>query len=164
MRITLILPVVMVAGLLTSAESIDCQKDPSVEAIYVSAEYDAARDPVADLALATKRATAEGKRILMVVGGTWCVDCRLLDTFIAEHTAATDKLQQSFVILKVNYSRDNRNETFLSNYPDINWYPYIFVLEPDGSLLHSQDTRELSHGRYLDEETFLHFLDQWTPK
>jgi len=101
---------------------------------------------------------------LMVVGGTWCVDCRLLDVFIAEHTAVTDKLQPSFIILKVNYSRDNKNEAFLSDYPNINWYPYIFVIERDGSLLHSKDTRELSSGRYVDEEIFLRFLDQWTPK
>jgi thioredoxin-related protein len=163
MKITPFLPALMVTGLLTSAESIDCQKDPSAKPIYVSAEYDAARDPAADLAVAIERANTENKRILMVVGGTWCVDCRLLDTFITDHAAVTEKLQRSFIILKVNYSRDNRNEVFLSDYPDINWYPYIFVLERDGSLLHSKDTRELYSGRYVDEEIFLRFLDQWTP-
>ena len=164
MRITPFLPGLMVAGLLTSAESIDCQKDPSAQPIYVAAEYDAARDPAADLAVATNRANTESKRILMVVGGTWCVDCRLLDTFIAEHTAVTEKLRESFIILKVNYSRDNRNEAFLSDYPDIEWFPHIFVLARDGSQLHSKDTRELYSGRYVDEEIFLRFLDQWTPK
>ncbi|UCD23065.1 MAG: thioredoxin family protein [Gemmatimonadota bacterium] len=164
MRIAPILPAVMVAGLLTSAESIDCQKDPGSEPIYIAAEYDATRDPAADLALAVERAASGGKRILMLVGGTWCVDCRLLDVFIKEHDSVAAALREGFIVLKVNYSRDNRNEAFLSDYPDINWFPFIFVLERDGTLLHSKDTRELSRGRHFDEVAFVRFLDQWAPK
>jgi len=72
-------------------------------------------------------------------------------------------LQSSFLIMKVNYSSDNRNETFLGEYPNVPGYPHFFILESDGTFLHSQGTAELEEGRGYNERIFLEFLKKWQP-
>lgn len=72
-------------------------------------------------------------------------------------------LRNHFLIMKVNYSEDNRNEAFLKAYPKVPAYPHFFVLERDGSFLHSQGTAELEEGRGYNEKVFLSFLTRWLP-
>lgn len=63
----------------------------------------------------------------------------------------------------MNYSPDNKNEPLLEKYPEISGYPHIFVLESDGSLLHSQDTEKLEEGKGYNKKVFLEFLNRWKP-
>ncbi len=72
-------------------------------------------------------------------------------------------LQQHYLIMKVNYSDENRNEEFLKAYPKVPAYPHFFVLDSDGRFLHSQGTAELEEGRGYDENVFLAFLAKWQP-
>ena len=72
-------------------------------------------------------------------------------------------LQEHFLIMKVNYSDDNRNAEFLTKYPKVPGYPHFFVLESDGTFLHSQGTAELEEGKGYNEQIFLAFLNQWKP-
>ena len=65
--------------------------------------------------------------------------------------------------MKVNYSDENRNTEFLASYPTVPAYPHFFVLESDGTFLHSQGTAELEEGRGYNEQVFLAFLDKWKP-
>lgn len=66
--------------------------------------------------------------------------------------------------MKVNYSPENKNEEFLSNYPKIQGYPHFFVLDENGKLLHSQDTGKLEEGKNYNAQKFIDFLKLWTPK
>lgn len=70
-------------------------------------------------------------------------------------------MRDDYIIVKLNYSDENKNEELLSGYPDISGYPHIFVLETDGSLLHSQDTAKLEQGKGYDPGVFLEFLKTW---
>jgi thiol:disulfide interchange protein len=149
--------------LLSSVEPSMGQTEQDYAAFYVVAEYDEARDPAVDLTDTVERAQAEGKRILLEVGGVWCGWCKLLDGFIHDHPAVSGKLKAGFLIMKVNWSRDNPNEEFLGQYPTIRGYPHIFVLEKDGAFLHSQNTGDLEEGRSYNEEVLLAFLDEWMP-
>jgi thiol:disulfide interchange protein len=128
-----------------------------------SAGYDPARDPAADLAVAVERARASSRRILLEVGGEWCIWCHILERFLAEHDAVCEELEARFVVVKVNYSEENPNEEFLGRYPEIPGYPHFFVLDGDGALLHSQSTGELEEGRGYSVERFLAFLREWGP-
>lgn len=58
---------------------------------------------------------------------------------------------------------DTKCDTFLAEYPDADGYPHAYVLEKDGSFLHSQGTAELEEGRGYNEEVFLAFLNKWKP-
>ena len=137
-------------------------REPAEASFFTVAEYDPARDPVKDLEATVQRAQAEGKRILLDVGGEWCAWCHALDAYIQENEAVHDALQQHFLIMKVNYSQENDNQAFLSKYPGISGYPHLFVLESDGTFLHSQGTAPLEEGVSYNEEVFLAFLKKWT--
>lgn len=88
---------------------------------------------------------------------------RILDEFVQENQKVAAVLEQSFLIMKLNYSEENRNKEFLADYPKVPAYPHLFVLDSDGTFLHSQGTAELEKGRSYDEEVFLEFLTRWWP-
>lgn len=127
------------------------------------AGYDPARDPAADLKAAMAQAQKENKRILLEVGGEWCVYCRLLNKTIHENQQLLSRLDSNFVILKVNFSDEVKNEAFLSQYPKIPSYPHLFVLDADGKLLLSQTPDDfLKNDKYLPE-LVLAFVEKWGP-
>lgn len=110
-------------------------------------KFDPAKNPNADLQAAIAAAAKENKRIILDVGGEWCVWCIRMDYFIEEHAELKKLRDENFVWLKINMSQENENREFLAKYPAIVGYPHLFVLEKDGSLLHSQSTEELEEKR-----------------
>ena len=73
-------------------------------------------------------------------------------------------MQKNFVVVKVNYSKENKNEKFLSQYPKIPGYPHLFVLESTGKFLHSQGSGDLESGDHHDHDKVFEFLKKWAPK
>jgi len=127
-------------------------------------KFDPARDPAKDIAAACGVAQAQGKRVLVDVGGEWCAWCHILDRFIAANTDVRTLLDANYVMVKVNWSKENKNEAFLSRYPAIKGYPHLFVLDATGKLVRSQDTDALESGRDYDRTKFLDFLRKWSPQ
>jgi len=124
--------------------------------------FDPARDAAADVALAVERAKASGRRVLVDVGGEWCSWCHTMDRFFQRDAQAARLRDAGFVWVKVNYSPQNRNEALLSRWPRIRGYPHLFVLDADGTLLHSQDTSMLEAGNGYDHDRFVAFLTRWS--
>ncbi len=120
------------------------------------------RDPFEDLQDAIDYASETNKRIILDVGGEWCIWCHRIDAFMHNTKEIKKLLDKYFVVVKINYSKENKNEEFLSNYPEIHGYPHFFVLESDGTLLHSQDTGKLEEGKGYSKEKFLLFLKRWS--
>jgi len=130
----------------------------------LNAAFDPARDPADDLATAKVEAQRAGKRIILDVGGEWCTWCHILDRFVEGDAEVRHLRDAKYVWMKVNYSEDNDNAAFLSQYPEVKNYPHLFVLEADGRLLHSQFTGELEQGKGYDRGRFLAFLQEWAPE
>ncbi len=126
------------------------------------AKFDPERDAAKDLSVATALASAQGKRILVDVGGQWCKWCHTLDRFIADQPEIKALIDTRYVWLKINWSPDNKNQALLSRWPKIKGYPHLFVLDAKGQLLHSQDTGTLESGDSYDPMRFLAFLQQTT--
>jgi thioredoxin-related protein len=124
-------------------------------------KFDPKRDSAKDIQEAVKKATKENKRIMLDVGGEWCGWCHKLDNFFLTDKEAGDLLKKKFVVVKVNYSPENKNEAVLSKYPKINGYPHLFVLDKNGKLLHSQDTGLLETGDHHDHDKVMTFLKKW---
>src|SRR3954467_3032035 len=82
-----------------------------------SQRFDPRRDAQADVQQALAVAQAEGKRVLIDVGGEWCSWCHILDRFIAAHPEVQRTLQAQYVRVKVNFSPQNRNEKVLGRWP-----------------------------------------------
>ncbi|MBY0502421.1 MAG: thioredoxin family protein [Bryobacteraceae bacterium] len=128
--------------------------------------FDPARDAAQDLVAAREMATREGKHILLDVGGKWCVWCRYMDRFFEETPELKELRAKNFVVMKVNFSPDNENKEFLGQYPKIQGYPHLFVLDATGKLLVSQETgsMELEKARGYDMKKMRAFLVKWGPK
>lgn len=133
----------------------------------LNAQFDPARDPVADLATAKVEAQRGGKRIIVDVGGEWCPWCHLMDGFIEGDAEIRSFRDANYVWMKVNYSEENENAAFLSQFPAVKGYPHLFVLDADGTLLHSQFTGELEadkgQKKGYDRGRFFAFMKQWAP-
>ncbi|WP_313171339.1 thioredoxin family protein [Stenotrophomonas sp.] len=129
----------------------------------LNAQFDPARDPVADLETAKVEAQRGGKRIMLDVGGEWCSWCHLLDAFMEGDSELRRFRDANYVWMKVNYSEDNENAAFLSRFPEIKGYPHLFVLDAEGKLLHSQFTGDLEKGKGYDRAKFDAFLKEWAP-
>lgn len=126
-------------------------------------KFDPKRDAAQDIQNATVEAKRTGKRVLLDVGGDWCIWCRRLDSLFVANRDLADLLHKEFVVVKVNWSKENKNEAVLSRYPKIPGYPHLFVLDSDAKLLHSQDTSELESGNHHDREKVMAFLKKWGP-
>jgi thioredoxin-related protein len=128
-----------------------------------AAKFDPGRDAAKDIQNAMVEAQKTSKRILLDVGGEWCIWCRRLDTLFSTNKDLAEVLHKEFVVVKVNYSKENKNEAVLSRYPKIPGYPHLFVLDESGKLLHSQDTGELESGKGHDRDKVMAFLKKWGP-
>lgn len=130
-----------------------------------SKQYAPEHDPEANLEFAIGDAEESGRRILLFVGGDWCPWCRALDTFMNEdHPEIGAYLHEHFVLMKVYYGKENYNRTFLAGFPKLVATPHFFVLDSDGSLLHSQQTEALEKGRSYDKLKLMVFLKKWAPE
>jgi len=127
------------------------------------AKFDPARDAAADVATAVATAKAQRKRVLVDVGGEWCPWCHILDRFVAANPDVQALRDANYVWVKVNWSKENKNEALLSRWPKVQGYPHLFVLDADGTLLHSQDTGVLESGKDYDKAKFVAFLRAWAP-
>lgn len=125
-------------------------------------KFDPSRNPAADLEIATALAAESGKRILLDVGGEWCIWCHRLDTLFMVNSDLDEYLKDNYVVVKVNVSKENKNESFLSNYPKVAGYPHLFVLDKKGKLLHSQNTGDLESGKGHDKDKVFAFLKKWS--
>ncbi len=130
---------------------------------YEREKFDPNRDAEKDIHAAIEEAKKTDKRILLDVGGEWCIWCHRLDEFFAENEDVNNFLHENFVVVKVNYSPENKNEKVLSKYPEIPGYPHFFVLDTNGKFLHSQGTGELEKGKGHDREKMMAFLKKWAP-
>jgi thioredoxin-related protein len=126
--------------------------------------FDPAKDPEKDVQDAVAIASKTGQRILLDVGGEWCSWCHKLDKFFQDNADVSGFMKKNFVVVKVNYSKENENQKFLSNFPKIPGYPHLFVLESNGKFLHSQGSGDLESGNHHDHDKVFDFLKKWAPK
>jgi thioredoxin-related protein len=156
----LLLMVLLVFGMATAQDTKEVAKKDTTE----REKFDPQRNPAKDVRKAVAIARKTGKRILLDVGGEWCSWCHKLDKFFQDNKDVSEFMQKNFVIVKVNYSKENKNEKFLSKYPKIPGYPHLFVLGSTGKFLHSQGSGDLESGDHHDHDKVFDFLKKWAPK
>jgi thioredoxin-related protein len=127
-------------------------------------KFDPSRNPADDVAEAVEEAERTDKRIILDVGGDWCIWCHRLDDFINKNDEINSLLHKNFIVVKINFSKENKNEDFLSQYPQITGYPHLYVLDKDGEFLHSQNTGELEEDKGYSKEKMISFLKKWASK
>jgi thioredoxin-related protein len=153
--------VILSVALLTCGSAAAQVTEEPGGAYLVVDRFDSTRDAARDIREAIVEANRTGRRILLDVGGGWCIWCHRLDSFFAEQKDLAGYMHEHFVVVKIFYSREYKNEAVLSRYPKIPGYPHLFVLEKDGSLLFSQDTGKLESGKGYDRTRIGAFLREW---
>jgi len=136
---------------------------PQESAAALADPFDPARDSFKDLEAAKAEAAKSHRRILLDVGGNWCPWCHRLHAFWEAQKDVKKLRDQSFVFVMVNFSKDNKNEAFLGQFPKVPGYPHLFVLDAAGKVLHSQDTGVLEQDKGYSAEKITEFLNAWKP-
>jgi thioredoxin-related protein len=144
------------------AQPIDSTKPTSEQ----HQKFDPARDAQKDIQDAIVLAKKSNKRILLDIGGEWCIWCYRLDSLFIQNKNLENYLNMHYVVVKINVSKENENKVVLSKYPKIAGYPHIFILNKNGQLIHSQDTGELEFPKdhpYKghDKTKVFAFLKKW---
>jgi hypothetical protein len=124
--------------------------------------YDPQADALQQLDSAVAAAAADGKLVLLVSGGDWCVWCHYLAAFLEREHAIDGALHQVFVVAKVYVGDENPNREFFARLPEAAGAPHFWVLSGKGEVLASQNTLALEDGdKSYDRAAFTAFIDRW---
>jgi hypothetical protein len=102
------------------------------------------------------------KPVMMFVGGPWCSWCRTLDSTFNENPQLAQQVIGHYVVLHVYAGEGGKNDDFLGKLPEVPAVPWIFVFDPAGKLVVSQDTTELQQGGGYDPEVIAAFATAYT--
>lgn len=125
--------------------------------------YDTNANATEEIQHAQAEAAREHKRILLVFGGNWCIDCHVLDNAFHQPRIAP-LLKAGFIVVHVDVGEYTKNLDLAVKYHvDLKkGVPSIAVLETNGSFLYS--TSEFEKARVLSEEDVIAFLEKWKPQ
>jgi len=125
-------------------------------------------NPEADVAAAIShgliQAKAENKQLFLQIGGNWCPWCIKFHNFCSEDKEISALMSKSYIVLKVNYSKENRNLPELKKleFPQRFGFPVFVILNSDGKRIHTQSSGILEDGTGYSKKKVLDFLTQWT--
>jgi thioredoxin 1 len=149
--------------LLTSMAQAQWVKTPLKAPAHLNPNlYAADTDAKQEIAEAIAAAGKENKRVLLVFGGNWCLDCHVLDNaFHNPHIAPV--LNQNFKVVHVDIGEGNKNLDLVKKYniPLEKGVPSVAVLNQRGMRLYS--SAEFEKARSMTEEDVLAFLNLWKP-
>ena len=154
--------ILLFAFLFISINSYPQKKNKIKKENAVLPSFDPSRNAAKDIKNAIAEAKKTNKRIYVDVGGEWCIWCHRIDEFYETHKDLYSYLKKHYVFVKINYSKENKNEKVLSKYPKIEGYPHVFILDKNGKLLKSKDTGELEKGKGYSYNKFKIFLKKWS--
>jgi len=127
--------------------------------------YNPEADANADINEAIALAMKEGKHVLLQIGGNWCPWCIRLHDYYTTNQEVKAVLDDGYVIVLVNFSKENRNLEILERleFPQRFGFPVLVILSAKGKRLHTQDTGLLESGGSYDSRKVISFLKNWTP-
>jgi thioredoxin-related protein len=97
---------------------------------------------------------------LLQIGGNWCIWCIRFNDLVTKDPELDKYLRDNFVVLHVNYSKENKNEDVLASlgYPQRFGFPVFVVLDDKGTRIHTQNSDYLEEGKGHSREKVLEFL------
>lgn len=124
--------------------------------------YSNTADAHEDIRQAILTASAEHKRVLLVFGGNWCLDCHVLDLYLHDPGNAS-LLAANYVLVNVNIGEYDKNLDLARKYgiPLDKGVPALVVLDGSGRTLYAQRNGEFEKMRVLDSPVVTTFLQKW---
>jgi len=131
----------------------------------VARPYDEGADAQAQIDAALASAQADHRRVLLVFGANWCPWCRRLEYVLRNDPGVTSALARGYHLVHVDVgpreSSTNRDVARRYGDPLANGLPCLVVLDPDGSVVHVQETGALEDGDHHDPARVVAFLDRY---
>lgn len=122
-------------------------------------------DPKVDAQIEIERAKLEAQRtnrkVLLIAGGEWCGWCHVLDQTFELSPALRQLRDRDFVTVHVNVSEENQNACAMRGYPAPSGYPFFYVVDAQGKLIATSDTREFESTYGYDRARIEDFLKKW---
>ena len=109
--------------------------------VVLTQPYDEGANADAAVATAFARARASHKRVMIDLGGNWCVDCIVLANFLKLPEMARF-MAAHFELVAVDVGRFNRNLHIPARYgitKRLQGVPALLILTPDGKLVNGND-------------------------
>jgi thioredoxin-related protein len=67
-------------------------------------KFDPNRNAAEDIKNAIIEATKSNRRIILDVGGNWCIWCKRLDTLFMRNKDLAEFMHKNYVVVKINFS------------------------------------------------------------
>ena len=118
-----------------------------------------------DIELAIKQAINKNKNVMLIIGGNWCPWCVRLHKFIDDNTSVDSLLTANYVVVDVNYSKENKNLVLLRKlkFPQRFGFPVIVILNQKGEQIHTQSTAYLEKEKSYSIKKLSEFFKNWSP-
>ena len=137
----------------------------AAEDVAARKPYNENADAKAEVQAALAAAKAEKKAALIVFGGNWCGDCKVLD--MEMHQGDLAKLvNDKLVVVKVDVGRFDRNLDVVNRYGKIlkKGVPSVALLRADGSVAYQTDGGELADARKMGRDGIARFFSAMLEK
>ncbi|MEA3446120.1 MAG: DUF255 domain-containing protein [Bacteroidota bacterium] len=116
-----------------------------------------------DLLKAIELAKKTDRHVLVKIGYNQCPWCIKLYHFLNEDLEIDSLLKADYVIIKVNYSKENRNADVMESlgFPQRFGFPVLVILDEKGKRLNTQNTLYLEKDKSYDRKLIINFLKAW---
>ncbi len=124
--------------------------------------FDRQADANANLDAAFVRAQHSGKRVLIHLGGNWCVDCRIL-VAVMQLPEVTAFVERHYEVVFVDVGHFDRNLDIPRRFglEHIDAAPTIIIVDPDGTSVNVGDASEMSDARHMTPQGIADWLARW---
>ena len=126
--------------------------------------YDEKANADAQVAAARARAVRTGKRLLIDLGGNWCLDCRLLAGTI-DLPEMKRFVDRHFVVVTVDIGRFDKNGQIATGYGvkgRLKGVPAVLIVDPRRNvLLNAGHETELADARSMGPQALADWLAKW---
>lgn len=126
--------------------------------------YHPEADAMAEFEEVVRRAGAEKKHVVVMVGGNWCRWCRIFEKFRLSNQNVVSAVDTGFIWMHLNYSKENKNPEMMARlgFPQRFGFPVFVVVDGAGQRLHTQNSAYLEEGEGYSENKVVEFLQQWS--
>ena len=125
--------------------------------------YDEAANADAQVASAFARAQKSHKRVLIDLGGNWCVDCLILANFVRLPEMRRFMTAHDEEVL-VDVGRFNRNLQIPARFgitKRLEGVPALLIATPDGKLVNGGDIFAVSEAQSMTPQTLASYLAKY---
>lgn len=126
--------------------------------------YDETINPMDQIEVALEEARATGRKVICQVGGNWCPWCLRFANFINTDSEIREIVEKNYVYIHINTSKENKNEEALRRLgnPGRFGYPVLVILDPEGHVMHIQNSSYLELDKSYDRKKVIDFFLNWT--